>query len=174
MVREVLEKELKELEPKITRARENNDFGTYKNMILAYKEVLHLLQEVDKNKSSIQQNNDGEIVASHYCGDFMLHKKKSDIIIDYAYGYSFVNNFLIIHTQVIDKDILMNLKKNQFKGYILTHKECIRNTSQVDSYILKEYKILFSDFIVKNIDGNRARYTLRFKIKPIKDKKISK
>ncbi len=40
MVKEVLENELKELTGKIMNARSNNDFGTYKNLIQAYRDIL--------------------------------------------------------------------------------------------------------------------------------------
>lgn len=41
-----LKKEIEFLNAKITKVRENHDFGTYKNLILAYKEVLGLYKEM--------------------------------------------------------------------------------------------------------------------------------
>ncbi len=41
-----LKNELSSLTEKIKKTRENNDFGTYKNLILAYKEVLGLYREL--------------------------------------------------------------------------------------------------------------------------------
>ena len=43
---ENLRNELNSLTAKIKKTRENNDFGTYKNLILAYKEVLSLYREL--------------------------------------------------------------------------------------------------------------------------------
>lgn len=44
-----LKDEVKSLTSKIKSAREREDFGTYKNLILAYKEVLKLLQDTERN-----------------------------------------------------------------------------------------------------------------------------
>jgi uncharacterized protein YaaR (DUF327 family) len=57
-----LQNELSALNPKLIRTRENNDFGTYKNLILAYKEVLELYKEMtEKNKYGIKLYNDDNI-----------------------------------------------------------------------------------------------------------------
>jgi hypothetical protein len=48
-----LKNELVSLTTKIQKTRENHDFGTYKNLILAYKEVLGLYKECVNNKQDI-------------------------------------------------------------------------------------------------------------------------
>jgi hypothetical protein len=40
-----LKKEIRELNRKIAKAREMNDVGTYKNLIMAYKEILNIIKE---------------------------------------------------------------------------------------------------------------------------------
>jgi hypothetical protein len=47
----VLKNELKCLNSKITKSRENEEFGIYKNLILAYKEVLTLYKEMTEIKN---------------------------------------------------------------------------------------------------------------------------
>jgi hypothetical protein len=46
-ISDTLNNELKMLIPKITKARENNEFGTYKNLILAFKEVIELSKYIN-------------------------------------------------------------------------------------------------------------------------------
>jgi len=167
MIKETLENELKALEPKIQRARDNNDFGTYKNLILAYKEVLHLIGDVEKSGIEYSDYKKDEIVASRYSGNFVLQKRKDIVILDYINTYSLHDDKLILDTQVINKDILMNFKKNQFKSYILTHEDYIRNTDQMDSSVLKKYKILSSNYSITSKQDGAVRYSLLFKIKPI-------
>ena len=45
-----LKVELSSLTLKIIKTRENHDFGTYKNLILAYKEVLNLYRDLVEDK----------------------------------------------------------------------------------------------------------------------------
>ncbi len=47
-IRDTLYDEIKCLVPKIQKARENEEYGTYKNLILAYKEVLLLVNDMYK------------------------------------------------------------------------------------------------------------------------------
>lgn len=47
-IRDTLYDEVKCLVPKIQKARENEEYGTYKNLILAYKEVLLLVNDMYK------------------------------------------------------------------------------------------------------------------------------
>lgn len=47
-IRDTLYDEIKCLVPKIQKARENEEYGTYKNLILAYKEVLLLINDMYK------------------------------------------------------------------------------------------------------------------------------
>lgn len=42
-----LKNEIKSLNGKIKNARENGDFGTYRNLIVAYKEVLKIIQDIE-------------------------------------------------------------------------------------------------------------------------------
>ncbi|MDD2627027.1 MAG: hypothetical protein PHI87_05725 [Candidatus Methanomethylophilus sp.] len=51
IVLNTLRNEIKCLVPKIEKARENEDYGTYKNLILAYKEVLLLINDTHKQYS---------------------------------------------------------------------------------------------------------------------------
>jgi ribosome-binding ATPase YchF (GTP1/OBG family) len=53
-----LKEELNCLTTKIKTVRENHDFGTYKNLILAYKEVLGLYKEM------IEEKKDGMIICN--------------------------------------------------------------------------------------------------------------
>jgi len=41
--------EIEALTPKLQQTRENKDYGTYKNLINAYREVLNLMQNNMKN-----------------------------------------------------------------------------------------------------------------------------
>ena len=54
--------EIEALTPKIQKTRENNEFGTYKNMINAYREVLNLIQSTTKEMG----NNIGESLKGIY------------------------------------------------------------------------------------------------------------
>lgn len=48
-----LKNEIELLTFKIQKVRENHDFGTYKNLILAYKEVLNLIIDMEKHDVNI-------------------------------------------------------------------------------------------------------------------------
>lgn len=48
-----LKNEIESLTFKIQKVRENHDFGTYKNLILAYKEVLNLIIDMEKHGVNI-------------------------------------------------------------------------------------------------------------------------
>ncbi len=164
-VKETLEHELQALEPKIQKARENRDYGTYKNLILAYKEVLNLLVNVDKN-FPIKNNEHWEnIIAERYVGNFIFIKKDKRKIINYANGYSYDNNILTIKMNAIDQSLLSD---NQFKGYVLTHQKSVRNCNQVDFSIYDKYKVCSSKLIIDNPVDGVANYTLILKVKLIK------
>jgi len=145
----------------------NNDFGTYKNLIQAYRDILNLLLEVNKNNIKYEQNAI-ELIGSKDCGKFTLYNKKETILIDYALSYSCMNNVFIINLEVLDKELFMNLRKNQFKGYYLTHQCLVRNTKLEDTNIIKRYKILSNVFKVSNNLNNKLIFTLILKTKTIK------
>lgn len=51
-----LKKEIRNLNPKLTKVRESGDFGTYKNLINAYSEVLKLIEhceDIIKSESNV-------------------------------------------------------------------------------------------------------------------------
>ena len=53
-----LKKEIESLNVKIAKSRESGDFGTYRNLIIAFKEVLNLYKEMNKEyQKSINFDN---------------------------------------------------------------------------------------------------------------------
>lgn len=62
---DTLQHELLELKDKIESARNKGDFGTYKNLILAFKEVVHLVNE-EKEKTEWK-----EMFSHYYEGKYM-------------------------------------------------------------------------------------------------------
>lgn len=56
-----LKKELDILALKIKKARENNNFGTYKNLILAYKEILELYKDLANEFKEEDSNKERQI-----------------------------------------------------------------------------------------------------------------
>lgn len=94
-----LEKELYLLNDKIVKARENENWGTYKNLILSYKEILNLISNFNVKAKDDFQNSKLEIstqfrIKEIRCNsNYKMDKFKSDcpiIIDDSVAGFEFI------------------------------------------------------------------------------------
>jgi hypothetical protein len=85
---DTLQHELLELKDKIESARNKGDFGTYKNLILAFKEVVHLIHEEEERSNTLNirlfdENNKDITNKDEWWEDFKLivmYKEYKDYI----------------------------------------------------------------------------------------------
>ena len=111
-----LQHELMELKEKIESARKREDYGTYKNLILAFKEVIHLIHEEEEKTEwkdmSSKYKTDGKDMISLWeqKGKDIRNVKEYEVInkpyitIKLDENYTIDGDTLIIPVKVNDKD----------------------------------------------------------------------
>ena len=100
---DTLQHELLSLKDKIESARKKEDYGTYKNLILAFKEVVHLVHEEEDN------NKWKEFSSHYYEGDKAIKGENEYIALWEQNGNDDIRNHRIFKVEKeIKKDSFLN------------------------------------------------------------------
>lgn len=160
-----LEKEVMELGKKLEKTRSNEDYTTYKNLIVSYKEVIRLRQEIkmeiEKEENKKRESMKSKDTVDSFIKDFMSEDKQKEEIAylelrcilsncydRYKCNIYYNNEIITIKSRGIDEIIDRICLVLPKYAYIIARS----NAEEVYLLKLKDKGYVFKDFKHRSID----------------------